>query len=433
MLIYALLAAVVCLAVIMYAAYGRDIVAPAVVVPAAFAFCIGLAAAYTLPWGLPMHLDTCAVILAMVLFFELGAGVAGLPFPGAPAGEGQARAFLLPLWLVGALTLLILAFAYLNYQELLQISRQFTSSHALSDIIGETIHQMQLGNADRFSRWYSYRMFMAQSAAYACLMAFLYNLVYGCRSWLYNLRFLLPVAAYLLMILFTGSRQPTVYVAIFLLVAGSLLYRRRENFTAASELRVLLLLLLVAVGFVAAFYGLGTLSGKIDETKTVTSVLAHYAGTNISAFDYFLHHLPVPETEYIGTMTLIDVYAKLGLFVPDLPAVSGYIREFVDFGLINTNVYTALRRYIQDYGFVGCALIMFLLGLVYQYAYNFLKYRGGHLYGLLLYSSFCFPVFLLCREERFLMDLMNTSTIYVALLLFVFYRLLLLFREGEAR
>lgn len=427
-MIYVLLLMLLSLAVFCYVAADRDFISPCVIVPVTFFFCTVLAALYTVRWNLPMHAETCFVIVAMIAFFEIGAMLSLWSFRAheLSAPTNTVHGFVLPWKCLVILMAVLLPCMYWNYQEFWDISRQFTSSTELSDMIGATIHHMEMGDAEKFSRWYVYRMVFAQGAAFVCWFVFLYNMVYKSGTLLYNLRFILPMCAYLGFVVLTGGRQPTVYIAIFTLVVGSFLYTRKQGFSTAAYKHVILLCAIVFFAFFSVFYALGTLSGKIDETKTASSVLAHYAGTNISAFDVFLHSPPVPESQYIGTMTLVDAYAKLGKFFPSLPQAQGYIRDFVRFDGIDTNVYTALRRYIQDYGFIGCAMIMFILGAGYQVFYNLLKYhKGTNDFLLIAYGFLCYPCFLMCREERFMLEIISSRTVYVLIGMFLFYRCLL--------
>lgn len=433
-MIYLLLVMLACMVVFFYLLADEDLVSPCVIVPATFTFCTGLAAIYAVEWSLTMHWDSCLVIVATVACFEAGALLSIRSFCGRslPQLYEADSGFVLPWCLLLPLLLLMGIMAYWNYQELWQISRQFTNSNELGDIIGNTVHNLQMGMSSRkFSRWYNYRLIFAQGAAYVCWFAMLCNIFGHCKSLVYNLRFALPMCLYIVFIILTSGRQQIVYVAIFTIVVGSILYVRSHGFAKGAYRRIILLALGSFVGFVALFYGMGMLSGKIDESKTVLRVLAHYAGTNITAFDYFLYHLPIPESEYIGTMTLIDIYAKLEKFLPGLPGTNWYIKDFVQYDLISTNTYTALRRYIQDYGFVGCGLIMFLLGTLYQTLHNLIKYSRGRGFLLLAYGLLCYPFFLLCREESFLTSVVSSNSVYLLLAVYIFYRGLLYLKRKE--
>ena len=427
-MIYILLFMLLNLTFICYIVADRDFVSPCVIVPSTFSFCTALAALYTIKWNLPMHADTCLVIVAMIAFFEMGTLLALWSFRGHRLLEPITtfKGFVLPFKYLTPLIMVMILFLFFNYQELWEISRPFTTSMQLNSMIEATVYHMEIGDARGFSRWYTYRFIFAQGAALVSGFAFLYNMIYKFKSLLYNLRFTLPICIYLGFIVMTGGRQSTVYIAIFMLVIGSLLYVRKQKYSKWAYKRVILLCMATFLAFFSVFYALGTLSGKVNETRTALGILAHYAGTNISAFDYFLHSLPIPESDYIGTMTLVDIYSKLGKLSTDIPQAQGYIRDFAKFDGIDTNVYTALRRYIQDYGFVGCAVIMFILGVFYQGLYNTLKYsRKLNCFLLIAYAFLCYPYFLMCREERFMLEILSSRTVYVLVCMFVLYRILL--------
>lgn len=58
----------------------------------------------------------------------------------------------------------------------------------------------------------------------------------------------------------------------------------------------------------------------------------------------------------------MGIYNNLNSLGADLPKVKAFL-PFVDFGGINTNVYSIAGRYILDYGFVGMVLLMSILGI----------------------------------------------------------------------
>ena len=108
----------------------------------------------------------------------------------------------------------------------------------------------------------------------------------------------------------------------------------------------------------------------------------------------------------------------------DFPNVKIFL-PFTEFNGINTNVYTAEWRYVKDFGITGMMAIMWLLGVFYSTFYNWLKYSETGIYGLLLYGTISYPLFLSSIDERFFLDLFGTSIIYIALVLFVTKKILI--------
>lgn len=57
--------------------------------------------------------------------------------------------------------------------------------------------------------------------------------------------------------------------------------------------------------------GLGVASGKVTLGMGMFRALAHYAGTNIAAFDVFINEMNIPSSQYIGANTLVAAQSFL--------------------------------------------------------------------------------------------------------------------------
>lgn len=123
----------------------------------------------------------------------------------------------------------------------------------------------------------------------------------------------------------------------------------------------LMIIGITLVAFLFCFLGIGVINGKIGFNTSFLNVLVHYAGTNISAFDVYINEMVMPDTRYIGTTTLDPIYIFLNNHGFDVPRFYQYITLFTAFGQVTTNVYTAFYRYIHDFGYLGCGMVMLLL------------------------------------------------------------------------
>lgn len=116
------------------------------------------------------------------------------------------------------------------------------------------------------------------------------------------------------------------------------------------------------------------------------------------------------HSEWIGEKTLYLFYnikAVLGMEHPNL-----YIPlEFIYTKNFSINIYTALRRYYQDYYFLGIILTVFILGLGYKFFYKYAKAKKGKY--LIYFACFYFPIFEFWIEERFFMSIISSRTIYI--------------------
>ena len=123
-------------------------------------------------------------------------------------------------------------------------------------------------------------------------------------------------------------------------------------------------------------------------------------GLSAPALSVYLNSTPL-ESPYIGLTTLWDIYSKLRVLGLSLPQNITFLK-FVQFHGINTNVYTAMRRYIEDYGYIGMYLIMYFLGIIYTAFYRFVEYRSHSLFPIAIYAFIALPLVFLLMTKFFL-------------------------------
>ena len=94
---------------------------------------------------------------------------------------------------------------------------------------------------------------------------------------------------------------------------------------------------------------------------------------------------------------------------------------FVHFNDINTNVYTLLARYINDYGFIGMHLIMSFLGMFYVMFYDYVRVISKKYDLIIVYSLLLFPLFFATNDEYFLKNILTTTTIYELICIYLVF------------
>lgn len=126
---------------------------------------------------------------------------------------------------------------------------------------------------------------------------------------------------------------------------------------------------------------------------------------------------------------MVPIYGFLHAHGFNVPQFFQYITLFTAFGPATTNVYTAFYRYIHDFGYFGCALIMILLGFFYTYIYRQLYCYGLKNWMILVYASISYPIFLMGREERFFNEIFSTSKLTFIAEILILYKIFELLNE----
>lgn len=425
--IYLLAAVLFLLAVVSFIKSKFDVLNPSFIYFICLAgFCI-LAALYTKIWDLPMHFNTAVIIFVMSILFLLGSAMA--EFCCLPSKDKlelkseRNRGFFIswPIWIF--FIVLLLSFAYLSYTEFLNAASRVTTETDFSKMLkpfnaGLVHHQITL------SKWNSYRFRFANGMAYLSILAVWLNIM--ARQYKEVIKWSCFILLFIPFMILTGGRQQFMYLVMFAMVSFFLVYRKshRGRSMLSQELMIIGIAL---VAFLFCFLGIGVINGKIGSNTSFLNVLVHYAGTNISAFDVYINEMVMPDTKYIGTTTLDPIYIFLNNHGFDVPRFYQYITLFTAFGPVTTNVYTAFYRYIHDFGYLGCGMVMLLLGFFYTYMYRQLYLRGLKNWMILIYASIVYPIFLMGREERFFNEILTTgkiSFIIEVILLYKFFEFL---------
>lgn len=427
-MIWILAGILICLLAVSFIVSKFDFLSPTVIVSSTFLMGTLLAGVYAKTWNLPMHLNTVFLITVCICLFFIGELFAKRCLAD---GENDTlsevklwpdQIYTIPVIVFFLLALVMLGFWYLNFQRFAEISHMINDSTDLGTMMRNVLYAGTWKHIE-VGRFYSYRVMIVKALAYSSLFFAISNWI-NFSEYKNGIRFFILTLLYIPFIVLSGGRQQFIYLTIFGIVVFLFFYQRKNRYSPQAVLKLLGFLIISAILFFSSFWLIGVINGKIGSNTSIIRVLSHYAGTNISALDYFINQTVIPDTQYVGTMTLSNYYKKLGKLGFDLPVYYMYIYDFVHFDGITTNVYTALRRYIQDYGYVGCCIITFLIGLFYSAWYYFLKYRirKDEAFSLLLYSALCYPIFLMFREERFINEILINSTLYMIIAYYVIYK-----------
>ena len=174
--------------------------------------------------------------------------------------------------------------------------------------------------------------------------------------------------------------------------------------------------------FFIIFLLTGIFTGKTQDRK-IFDILSKYTGSSLPAFNIYLNS-PKVQNQYFGENTLFLIYGilrKLGYEIPKLYAPY----EFVYFGGIGTNIYSAIRRYYEDFGIEGLLLITFLLGIFYGIFFYYASYKKNNFFVLILYAAFCYPIFMFPIDDLFFMSLFPNGFIYNFIALGITYYFLI--------
>lgn len=270
--------------------------------------------------------------------------------------------------------------------------------------------------------------FILRSLSYIYTFIFLYNMsLFKDRMLKKEIHYLIPSLFYLIQYSLSGSRGAFIeYFSFVIVILGIFMIKtRRKNVETNKKIAKYAILGLIL--FFIVFILLGNLKGW--KGYDVKSILATYTGGSILALDNYLNSTKVPNN-YFAEETLIGVnnlLSRIGIYDKDFSR----ILEFTDISSgISTNIYTSLRRYIQDFGVIGMLIIQYTIGVFFGLLYSSIKKMKNLNYTIIFYSLIFMAIVYQSLDEQFFTTFLSMTQIFTLLFTYLLYRLFIKMRIG---
>ena len=224
----------------------------------------------------------------------------------------------------------------------------------------------------------------------------------------FTLRHKLLVGLFLYYCMLLGSRAQFIYY--FLALFYILLWQKRISGKKVFGSIILVLGLLYVITTLRSTNG-----------KSLTEILMIYTITSMPA----LHLATFSNSKCFGYYTFRVIYVwinKLGFSLP----ISNILSEYT-LTPLPTNVYSYIKPYYMDFGYLGIFVLPLFLGFLQQYFY--FRARKGSFVFLFLSSILMYPLLMQVFEETYFLQLSNI--IYSFLLAAMVAKLSIKFKSKE--
>ena len=316
--------------------------------------------------------------------------------------------------------LMMLISSYMYYRDIRYIGAANGVTGNWHDIINFYRNTSMLGKLDINVSSLASNMFLfSTSLAYFYLYIFVQNLAVNFK-YKANYLNLIPLSIFCINSILTGGRMPIIRLLIGGIFGYLFFYyysKRKKRFSIKIYLR----LIIIGVGGLLGFSAISSLVGR-NYNGSILYYITSYLGGSIPLFDLFLEK-PVTHLVF-GYETFPSVLSFLKRNFNILPNVVILVnKEFRSLnGLQIGNVYTALRAYIADFGYVGMVLLTAIHSLFYSLFYKCIKTKSNFnkkiSMKILIYMYMIHAVYLMSVDDRFYSDLVSINTLKI---IFFFY------------
>lgn len=232
-----------------------------------------------------------------------------------------------------------------------------------------------------------------------------------------NFRYLLPLIPFILRQVFSGARSGFILLAAFIFISISILIERKQRIKIFRACIIALFLLVI---FLIIFTQLGKLTDKTNDSNIFENIYI-YVGSSIVAFSEFISNYKVPtlsgEETFTGFLNLIsELIGKQSI---------SFSLEYTYFANgSSTNIYTAFRSYINDFGYIGLFLIQFIIGILFGCwdNYNKKSYKVNGI-SIILYSLYSYYLILSLFTPTLTSSFLTVGRISNFVLIIFIYRI----------
>lgn len=315
------------------------------------------------------------------------------------------------------LNILITVLLYFSFMEVYNLSLQVGNIDGICGMFKAVRYPLERGEIS-FSRWQNYRYYVVMIFAYISIYIFVSNFVLLNKV---KIKYCYPVMVCFMFCILSTGRESMLHLIIYTALIWSLFVLKKNIYSNVAKRKIIKIGVFTLFLFLSLFLIIGILTGKgLADNRSSFVILSHYLGLSFPAFDKFLMSIIVEE-RYIANHTLIGIYSNLNSIGFELPKVKIFL-PFVEFEGVNTNVYSAFMRYYWDFGIIGMGIVLFVFGTIFSYLYNYFKYVSNNLFAMLFYASFAGFIILSFHDEKFLLWIISTATIYKILLFYLCYK-----------
>ena len=415
----------IALVIAVFGAKG-DFLRPGVIVSGVM-FAASIAATYLcIVWSFELKIETLLIIVFSVAVFIFIDFIISRFFK-----EKRRREILYPINIPTVVLLLVCLFcgiaAIWHYMYLV---RDFGFAGSLTTMISTYRKYLVWGVLDSSMPSLLSRMErVSQNFSFIFLYIYILNIV-STGKFKKNFKYLLPVIIYVFDSMLWGARGYIVYIIFaaivywYIIKQKSIGWKQKEGikFIKSSSKYIVV----GAFGFIA----LGTLFGRSTDSNIIYR-FAKYLGGGIALFNDYLIENTI-RSPYFGasTFTSWNNFMTRRFGRVDLSQYFQFEFRAHD-GISWGNVYTALRRYYQDFGFLGTIVMVAILSVIFGILYSYVKNRPLHQgvnISLLYYGILVRALFLFFFDDEFFNDFITPSTI-----VYIVELLICLFVIGQIR
>lgn len=236
----------------------------------------------------------------------------------------------------------------------------------------------------------------------------------------------IPIILYLIINIISSNRMGYIYIIITGVLMGYIIWMRKYQWKKHINRKIIKYCIGLLIIFFIVFILLGLITGKTQHFNSPLESISLYTSGSIVALDNFLDGFKY-SIHNLGTETLYGInriIAKLGADV--VIAKRNLPQTYISSDLMS-NVYSSIRRYLNDYNYLGLYLIQIMIGYFYTKILKNIelhKYKNENLI-IIIYSSFYYPVVMQFVDDLLFSIFLSQTFVFQIIMFIILYKFIL--------
>lgn len=408
-MIYWLIGILVFFLIVAYFFRNRDVMAPSVLLTVGYVMASICCLWNVEKWGVKLHQNTVVIILLGVGCFIIGDFLAA--FFNSDRNHHlrdsrQPHAITISNIIVILFSLFNILVLVLSIVDMLRITGGWLQT--LGNTIG--LFRNKYSYTDEMvNPWVVQLLKVSKASSYVFLYVFINNVYVGKREKKRciksNIKFIIPIAIYILITLFRGGRNNLITIAVASLFIMYFVWHRQVGWGRSISAKFLKRIIIFFALFIGVFFLTRTLVGRQSKLPFMEYVTTYFGGS-IELLDQYMNSQTVSQGNETFPGMMSSLY-KLGV-------TSESVHKSLEFrysssGVEIGNIYTGLRRFYNDYGYYGVIIMQliygFFMGSLYARIKKIKAMSSGKLFLVLFYATIIHAPVIQAMEDTFWINL----------------------------
>lgn len=412
------------LAILSYHTSKNDIMSPTFILSVLFLFCDLFAIVGNMKWKVQISVELLTAFLvgmSALYLGELSIRVASkgriISVKNTSSHSGRIDVSHGRMVIIIIIDILLLV---LYYKRLVQIASSIGYSGSM---LLQYVRIATISNDIRVGTFYTIFLGIISASGYFCIYIITNN-IFVAKDKPYfwgNFIYSIPIVIMITSSILSGARNGLIRILVIIFACALIQYQ--ECIKKVRVGKILTIGSITLGNFLILFANLGKLTGKTTVDNFI-GVIMKYVGSSIVGLSSWLDKGLVRSSEVFAGESFWGTRYLLNKFFPSVDVGSQFLESIIFPGGSGTNIYTAFRSYLFDFGWIGLSLIMFLIGLVFNACYIVIKRRKNP-FTTVLYSYFLYNYINILFAPSITSNLFTSSQIFGIFWMYVLYRFML--------